>query len=150
MKILLCPEDLTQMALGKEMLYDPLPADVKKKVVWRESFWLTDEALSTYIKSAGFFGLEQHSPIMCIGNGIPAFVGRFKEQSCKGFMWKDIGLSEWLFDSDSKFDMEQLVSTVLWMAKNPEKAKEKALNAKQIVEGRQIQTMKIISKTLNN
>ena len=29
LKVLICPEDRTQMAVGKELLYDPLPADVK-------------------------------------------------------------------------------------------------------------------------
>ena len=72
MKVLVCPEDATQMAIGKEMLVDPLPEDVKAKVVWRDNYWLTDEALSTYVRSAGLFGMEMHSPIMCIGNGIPA------------------------------------------------------------------------------
>ena len=45
LKVLLCPEDMTQMAVGKEMFLDKLPDDVKKRVVWREKFWLTDEAL---------------------------------------------------------------------------------------------------------
>ena len=45
---------------------------VKKKVVWRDRYWLTDEALSTYVRGAGLFGNEMHSPIMCIGNGVPA------------------------------------------------------------------------------
>jgi len=31
---------------------------------------------------------------MCIGNGIPAVVCRFKEQTTKGFMWEDIGLGD--------------------------------------------------------
>ena len=148
MKILICPEDMTQMELGKVALYDPLPDDVKKKTVWKSSFWLTDMALSTYVRSAGLFGLEQHSPIMCIGNGIPAFVGRFPSQTTKGFMWKDIGLGEWYFDSDSKFDMESLVPAVLWMAKNPDKAKEKALGAKCLVERRQEQTMEALKGLL--
>ena len=69
MKVLLCPEDATQMAVGKEMLYDPLPEDVKGRVVWREKYWLTDEAISTYVRSAGIFGSEMHSPIMAVGNG---------------------------------------------------------------------------------
>ena len=58
MKILICPEDETQIKLGKEILYDKLPEDVKTKVVWRDRYWLTDEALSTYRRSAGMFGLE--------------------------------------------------------------------------------------------
>ena len=53
MKVLVCPEDMTQMQVGRENLIDKLPADVLKRVVWREKFWLTDEALSTYALSAG-------------------------------------------------------------------------------------------------
>src|SRR5262249_40709180 len=53
LKALVCPEDSTQMETGKELLVDPLPEDVKAKVVWREKFWLTDEAISTYVRSAG-------------------------------------------------------------------------------------------------
>ena len=144
MKVLICPEDMTQIKLGQTHLYDRLPDDVKKRVVLRDQFWLTDEALSTYLQSAGLFGLEQHSPIMCIGHGIPAFVGRFKEQTSKGFMWKDISLSEWCFDSDTTFDMEQLVPQVLRLAQQPEAAKANALAAKAIVEQRQAQTMQVL------
>ncbi len=39
------------MKTGRELLVDPLPDDVKAKVVWREKFWLTDEAISTYVRS---------------------------------------------------------------------------------------------------
>ena len=102
MKVLVCPEDASQMEIGKEMLVDKLPDDVKAQVVWRENYWLTDEALSTYVRSAGLFGAEMHSPIMCIGNGMPAIVCRWEEQTSKGFMWRDIGLGEWLFDMDDE------------------------------------------------
>ncbi len=77
---------MTQMAVGKKLFLDRLPADVNQRVVWRENFWLSDEALSTYVRSAGLFGSEMHSPIMALGNGIPAIVCRFKEQTSKGFM----------------------------------------------------------------
>ncbi len=102
MQVLVCPEDRTQMAVGKELLYDPLPEAVKARVVWRSDYWLTGEALSTYIRSAGLFGNEMHSPIMCIGNGVPAIVCRWSEQTTKGFMWQDIGLGDWLFDFDNE------------------------------------------------
>lgn len=46
-------EDMSQMAVGKEMLFDKLPEDVRTSVVWHEQFWLTAEALSTYVRSAG-------------------------------------------------------------------------------------------------
>ena len=149
MKVLVCPEDKTQMALGKEMLYDPLPEDVKQKVVWREEFWLTDEALSVYVKSAGVFGLELHSPIMSIGNGIPALVGRFEEQSSKGYMWYTIGLGDWFFDSDKPEQMARLTPTVLRLANEPAWATERAKAANEFVEKRQKETMGILKEVLS-
>ncbi|MBC8080760.1 MAG: hypothetical protein H7X86_10470 [Gorillibacterium sp.] len=133
LKVLICPEDKTQMRLTKELLYNKLPDDVQSQVVWKETFWLTDEALSVYIRSAGLFGSEMHSPIMCIGNGIPAIVCRWEEQSSKGYMWQDIGLGDWLFDMDKEEEMSQIVPRVLNLAMNPEESKEKAIIARDLV-----------------
>jgi polysaccharide pyruvyl transferase WcaK-like protein len=148
LKVLLCPEDATQMEIGKEMLYDPLPADVKARVVWREKYWLTDEAISTYVRSAGIFGSEMHSPIMALGNGIPAIVCRFAEQTSKGFMWHDIGLGDWLFDLDSEDDIKRVVPTVLAFAKDPATAKAKITKARAFVQQRQRETMEVLRENL--
>ncbi|QDT64023.1 polysaccharide pyruvyl transferase family protein [Calycomorphotria hydatis] len=147
-KVLICPEDQTQMAIGKEMLYDRLPEDVLPRVVWKEDYWLTDEAISIYRRSRGLFGLEMHSPIMCIGNGIPAIVGRFEEQTSKGFMWRDIGLNDWLFDFDDDERMQQYVPTVLEMVSDPAKAQEKAAAARKRVEGYQRRMVAQLEKSL--
>ena len=148
LKILLCPEDKTQMAVGKEQLYDPLPADIKSRVVWRENFWLTDEALSTYRRSAGLFGHEQHSPIMCIGAGIPAIVCRWAEQTTKGDMWRTIGLGDWLFDMDVESDKKKVAPAVLAMAKDPAAARAKAEKARALVERYQRDTMAVLARHL--
>ncbi|WP_077921841.1 polysaccharide pyruvyl transferase family protein [Spirosoma sp. 209] len=148
MKVLICPEDVTQIALGKEILYDPLPDDVKQKVVWRDTFWLTDEALSVYIRSAGLFCNEQHSPIMCIANGIPAIVCRYAEQTSKGIMWKDIGLSDWLFDLDVDKEIEGIVPAVLALATQPKTARNKAQEARKVVLARQRETMQTLKEHL--
>lgn len=137
LKILLCPEDRSQMAIGREMIFDKLPGAAKARTVWRENYWLTDEALSTYVRSAGLFGLEMHSPIMCIGNGIPAIVCRFAEQTSKGIMWRDIGLGDWLFDFDQEEEIAKLAPAVLAMAKDPAAAKAKAAKARAFVRERQ-------------
>lgn len=150
LKVLLCPEDASQMEVGKELLYDPLPADVKARVVWREKYWLTDEALSTYVRSAGVFGSEMHSPIMALGNGIPAIVCRFAEQTSKGIMWRDIGLGDWLFDLDDEQDVARIVPAVLAMAKDPAAAKVKVAQARAFVEGRQRATLGVLKKELNS
>ena len=148
MKVLLCPEDATQMAIGKENLFDKLPEDVRAKVVWRENYWLTDEALSTYVRSAGLFGFEMHSPIMALGNGVPAIVGRWKEQTTKGFMWRDIGLEEWLFDMDEPTQVARLTDTVLALARDPAAAKAKAAKAMEFVHERQRVMMQIVGRAL--
>ncbi|SEN85442.1 Polysaccharide pyruvyl transferase [bacterium A37T11] len=134
LKVLVCPEDSTQVKLGKEQIIDKLPDDIKNRVVWKDTYWLTDEAVSTYRHSVGLFGLEMHSPIMCIGNGIPAVVCRYQEQTSKGIMWRDIGLGEWLFDMDKPAEVAHIVPTVMEIAKNPDAAKKKALKAKAYVD----------------
>ncbi|MFD1141030.1 polysaccharide pyruvyl transferase family protein [Larkinella insperata] len=148
LKILIVPEDETQVKLGKQILLDKLPDDVRKKVVWRDRYWLTDEAVSTYVRSAGLFGLEMHSPILCIGHGIPAIVCRFAEQTSKGFMWQNIGLGDWLFDVDKPEDVARIVPAVLAMAQDPKAAREKAAQGRAFVEKRQRETMAILAKTL--
>lgn len=148
LKVLICPEDITEIAVGKEMLYDRLPNDVCARVVWRESFWLTDEALSVYVRSAGMFGNEMHSPIMCVGNGVPAIVCRWEEQTSKGRMWKDIGLADWLFDVDSDADMERLVPAVLELAKEPAAAKRKAAKALELVRRLQAEMVDTLKRSM--
>lgn len=147
-KVLLCPEDMTQMKVTKLNIYDQLSDDVKQRVVWRDKFWLTDQALSTYVRSAGFFGLEMHSPIMCIGNGIPAIVGRFEEQTSKGFMWQDIGLGEWLFDVDKPDQVANYPETVVNLVKRPEHAQQMVAQAQAVVEKRQQETMEAVRRSL--
>jgi len=147
-KVLIVPENETQVRIGKEMLYDPLPDDVKKKVVWRDTYWLTDEAISTYVRSAGLFGIEMHSPIMCVANGIPAIVCRFREQTSKGFMWRDIGLGEWFFDLDSPADVARITPAVLDMIRNPEKAQAKVKKAMNLVDSIFTKTMGVLKENV--
>jgi polysaccharide pyruvyl transferase WcaK-like protein len=148
LKVLICPEDRTQMAVGKEMLYDRLPGKILNRVAWRPDYWLTGEAISVYVRSAGLFGNEMHSPILCIGHGVPAVVCRFAEQTSKGFMWNDIGLDDWLFDHDLPRDQERIVRAVLDIAKHPEIARDKAVRAKTFVENRQKVTMEVLQMAL--
>ena len=148
MKVLLCPEDATQMEVNKELLYDPLPDSVRERVVWRRDYWLTAEALSVYVRSAGLFGAEMHSPIMCVGNGIPAIVCRWAEQTSKGMMWRDIGLEDWLFDMDRPEDLERVVPAVLELARNPAASRLKASKARDFVLQRQAHMLETVKDSL--
>jgi hypothetical protein len=149
LQVLVCPEDRTQMALGKEMLIDPLPVDIRRRVVWRPDYWLTGEAISTYVRSAGLFGNEMHSPIMAVGNGVPAIVCRWREQTTKGFMWQDIGLGDWLFDMDDEASIRNIVPTVMALAEDQSAARRQAAAARRLVEQRQRETMAILGERLS-
>src|SRR5262249_15698934 len=72
-RVLACAEMTYQVALAKEVLVDPLPDDVKKQVVWRQTFWLPDEAASIYAKAEAVVSVECHSPLIALRNGTPAF-----------------------------------------------------------------------------
>jgi len=147
-KVLVCPEDMSQMQVGKRLLIDKLPADVRKNVVWRKSFWMPDEALSAYTRSGGLFGLEMHSPIMAVGNGVPAIVCRFAEQSSKGLMWRDIGLGDWLFDMDRPCEVARLAPTVLDLIRKPNAARERVRDAQKFVTDRQQRAMRTLLSSL--
>lgn len=148
MRVLICPEDQTQMAVGKELLFDPLPGELKSRAVWKPDYWLPGEALSTYTRCAGLFGNEMHSPIMCVGNGVPAIVCRWAEQTTKGLMWRDIGLGDWLFDLDNKEDVRRVVPAVLEMARDPSAARAKTEKARSIVRQRQARMMELVGRNL--
>ena len=94
--------------------------DNRKAVVWRNHYWLTDEAVSTYVRLADIFGLEMHSPIMCLGNGI------------------------WLFDFDNVVAIARYVPTVLAMVKD----RQYAAKGQKFVEKRQKETMAFLGKKL--
>jgi hypothetical protein len=85
---------------------------------------------------------------MCIAQGIPAIVCRFDEQTSKGYMWRDIGLGDWLFDMDTPNDVAKIVPTVLEMAKNPKAAKTKVKKAQAFVKQRQADTMNVLKKNV--
>lgn len=100
LKVLACPEMSYEVELAKEELMDPLPEDVKAKVVWRDSYWLPDEAASIYAQAMAVVSFECHSPIIALANGTPAFYIRQPTDTVKGQMYHDIGASDWTFEVD--------------------------------------------------
>jgi hypothetical protein len=54
----------------------------------------------------------------------------FLNKPAKGYMWKDIGLSDWLFDMDNEDDIKKIVPAVLSLAKDPKSGKGKSNKSK--------------------
>jgi hypothetical protein len=97
-KVLACPEMTYQVELAKQFLVDPLPEAAKKSVVWRDTFWLPDEAASVYAREQAVVSMECHSPLIALHNGTPAFYVRQPTDTCKGQMYGDIGAQGWFFE----------------------------------------------------
>lgn len=97
-QVLLCPEMTYQLDIIDPLLYDPLPEDVKPKVVRRKTFWLPDEASSVYRRAAAVVSCENHSPILAVVGGTPCLYVHQPEDGIKGRMWQDVGLKDWYFE----------------------------------------------------
>lgn len=108
LSVLACPEMTYQVQLAREQLVDPLPADVRAKVVWKDSYWLNDEASAVYARALAVVSMENHSPILALAQGTPAIFLRQPTDTVKGRMWADIGLGDWFFE------IETATGEVLW------------------------------------
>jgi hypothetical protein len=107
--------------MAKEVLVDPLPADVKKNVVWRDTYWLPDEAASVYAQAQAVVSVECHSPLIALRNGTPAFYVRQPTDTCKGQMYRDFGAGDWFFEVDETSG-EQLWSRLEAIHRDPKRA----------------------------
>jgi polysaccharide pyruvyl transferase WcaK-like protein len=135
-KVMACAEMTYQVKMAKDVLVDPLPADVKKNVVWRDSYWLPDEAASIYSKAQAVISVECHSPLIALHNGTPTFYVRQPTDTCKGQMYRDIGANDWFFEVDET-NGKELWSRLETIVKDPARAKAKVKAIMATVEARQ-------------
>jgi hypothetical protein len=135
-KVLACPEMTYQIELAKKTLVDPLPVEIRKNVVWRDTFWLPDEAASVYSKATAVVSAECHSPLIALHNGTPAMYVRQPTDTCKGEMYRDIGAPDWLFEIDEATG-DRLWSRVNAIVRDPNAAKAKVRSIMTTVEGLQ-------------
>lgn len=135
-KVFVCPEMTYQIELGKQFIVDPLPADVRKNVVWRDSYWLPDEAASVYSKAQCVVSMECHSPLIALRNGTPTFYVRQPTDTCKGQMYRDIGASEWFFEIEETSG-DQLWGRLETIQRDPAAAKARVKTIMAFVEARQ-------------
>lgn len=130
-KVMTCAEMTYQVEMARDVLVNPLPADVKKNVVWRDTYWLPDEAASIYSKAAAVVSVECHSPLISLHSGTPTFYVRQPTDTCKGQMYRDFGMNDWFFEVDETSGSE-LWSRLKWIHENPAAARARV---KQIMTG---------------
>jgi hypothetical protein len=125
-----------QVQMAKEVLVDPLPPEIKERVVWRETFWLPDEAASIYSRAAAVISVECHSPLIALHNGTPTFHVRQPTDTCKGQMYRDFGAGDWFFEVDET-DGAQLWSRLAVIHRDLPKARAKAQSIMKTVAAKQ-------------
>lgn len=135
-KVMVCAEMTYEVELGKEVLVDPLPAEIRKNVVWRDTYWLPDEAASVYARAQCVVSVECHSPLIALHNGTPTFYVRQPTDTCKGQMYRDFGANDWFFEVDETSGA-QLWSRLEVIHRDPAGAKAKVRAIMATVEARQ-------------
>jgi len=145
-KVMACGEMTYQVQMAKDVLVDPLPSDVKKNVVWRDTYWMPDEAASIYSRAACVVSVECHSPLIAIHNGTPAFYVRQPTDTCKGQMYRDMGAGEWLFEIDET-NGPQLWSRLESIHRDSALAKAKAQAIMAFVQAKQKRMVDALRET---
>ena len=145
-KVMVCAEMTYEVEMGKEVLVDPLPAEIKKNVVWRDTYWLPDEAASIYAKAQAVISVECHSPLIALHNGTPTFYVRQPTDTCKGQMYRDIGANDWFFEIDET-NGPQLWSRLEAIVKDPPAARAKVKAIMAMVEARQRRMVQAVRET---
>jgi polysaccharide pyruvyl transferase WcaK-like protein len=135
-KVMACAEMTYQVELAKQVLVDPLPEDIRKNVVWRDTYWLPDEAASVYSQAEAVISMECHSPLIALHNGTPAMYVRQPTDTCKGQMYRDFGAGHWLFEVDETSG-EQLWAAVAAVHRDRRRARAQVGSIMKTVERHQ-------------
>ncbi len=144
--VLICPEVKHEIEPARRLIYDPLPADVRKHVRIKEDFWLPDEAFSVYARAHTIVSMEMHSIILGLAAGTPILHPRFVEAGRKAWMLRDLGIEEWLFDLDND-PANEITASLLKIHDDYDAALVKVNKAMDFVHKRQKETMELVKRT---
>ncbi|MDR1284037.1 MAG: polysaccharide pyruvyl transferase family protein [Opitutaceae bacterium] len=142
LNVVLCPEMTFEVEVEKTEVYDKLPEDIRRNVVWKGSYWMPDEAAAVYRGAVALLSMECHSPIIAAAAGVPSLYLPTETETNKGQMWPDIGLGDWrLYLDDPAVTGESLADELIRIHKNPAVAAEKLARAMDYVRSVQEKTL---------
>ena len=90
---------------------------------------------------------ECHSPIIAAAVGTPFLHLRQPTDTHKGQMYRDLGLSDWLFEADEMAG-EQVGEALLQITRDPQAARAKLAKAMEFMTERQRDSMAVVGKAL--
>ncbi|MCX7824042.1 MAG: polysaccharide pyruvyl transferase family protein [Verrucomicrobiae bacterium] len=147
LKVLIAPEVKKEMEHNKRLLHDPLPEDIRRHVLNLDHFWNADEAASVFARAHTAVCHEPHSLIIALANGTPILHTYSEFHSPKCWMFKDIGLPEWLLEFDST-PAAKMAETLFAIHQDYPAALAKVRKAMAFVEQRQAATMAVVKQLL--
>ena len=147
-KVLIAPEVKKEMEHNKRLIHDPLPPEIQKQVVNLEYFWNADEAASIFARAHTIVCHEPHSPIIALANGTPIIHTYSEFHSPKCWMFRDIGLGEWLLEMDET-PAEKMAATLFAIDADYPAALAKVKKAMDFVHQRQADTMRVVLGVLD-
>ncbi len=127
-KVLIAPEVLKEMGHNRRLIHDPLPPEIRSRVVNLEYFWNADEAASIFARAHTVVCHEPHSPIIALANGTPILHTYSEFHSPKCWMFRDIGLPEWLLEMDET-PVEAMAEALFAIDVDQDKARAKVQRA---------------------
>jgi polysaccharide pyruvyl transferase WcaK-like protein len=146
-KVLIAPEAKKEMVHNRRLLYQPLPENLKERVVNLDHFWNADEAASVFAQASTVICHEPHSPILALANGTPILHTHSEEHGPKSYMFRDLGLGEWLFDHDLT-PASGMIDALFAMQGDPAAASRKVQEAMRTVHSLRAASMRPLQALL--
>jgi len=148
-KVLIAPEVKKEMEHNKRLIYDLLPDSIRSSVVNLDTFWNADEAASVFARAHTIVCHEPHSPIIALANGTPIIHTYSEFHSPKCWMFRDIGLSDWLLEFDST-PAEKMADTLFAIHEDYPAALLKVRGAMDFVKQRQAESMQAVASAISS
>lgn len=136
LKIVIVPEVEKEIEPGKRLLLNPLPDAIKAKVVHVGQWWNVEQATALFAHTHTVVNVEPHSSIMALAMGTPTIHWFTWRHGYKAWMFRDIGLSEWLIDIDSE-PTSRAISTLMRIHERYDLALTKVKRAMTTVDARE-------------
>lgn len=146
--VLVAPEAEKEIAAAGVLLRPILPDDVREQVIFRDTWWNADEALSTFTRARIAFGMEPHTLIMAMTGNVPVVHARPLRHGRKGWMFSDLGLGDNLFDIDTT-PAETVSARVLNLHHDYSAARDDARAALDKVKTLQTRSLNVIESVLH-
>ncbi len=150
LKVVLVPETVGSIELNRSYIYDALPDSVKGRVVlddalWTPAaeFWTPDQALSVLSRARAYLNVDHHGALIALAAGVPCVHPRQRQAGRKAWVYKDVGLGDWLFEVGAE-SAEAVAAVLLDIHTDYARARARVQQVVEIVRATHAERMRFI------